>query len=916
MGTVARAKKSSPKRRVKKPDDKHAHKIADTPLETLQRVLVLVGKPFYYLISATLIALIFIVYSVGNTIRQVFTLLAKYSLKILELIGRAVITLTIFVFNKTKDYKNTYFKESKKLGLSYRKKKKLYTKLLLAKRIEIVSIAKNKRKKTNFSSYYLKTKKKIIRPIGRTYFLVIDKPKLLIVSIKLKLLKLAEFKIQIPKPSIRFRYIFATAFLLVLITIPVFIVYSTLKDLPSVHELTNRNIEVSTKIYDRNGLLLYKIYKDKNRTIIPIEDIPPEMIYATLAAEDAEFYSHPGISIKGMARSLYKNATEGKLTGGSTITQQLVKNALLTPEKTVKRKLREIVLAIQVETTFTKDEILEMYLNEVSYGSTAYGIQEAAQYYFGIDAKDLDLGEAALLAGLPKGPTTRSPFGHSPELGIVRQGEILRQMHTRNFIDDKSYEKYINKELTFTSNKTEILAPHFVMYTRQLLENEYGREMVETGGLEVTTTLDYTIQQLAETVVKSELENLNNLHVGNAAVVVMNPKTGEILAMVGSRDYFDTENDGNVNATVALRQPGSSIKVVNYAYALSNGITPASIVDDAPISFNIAGQSPYAPRNYDGKYRGRITIRSAFAESRNIPAVKVLATYGVDNMIATGQAMGITTWNDPSRFGLSLTLGGGEIKLIDLASVYSTVANYGIKSDLKIAKSLINYKGKTLRDNDCESKNESKFKIVNPIETVHAETQAELLNFKDLLENSSCESEQVLDPRVAYMLTDILRDNDARSPAFGSHSQLVIPGHPEVAVKTGTSNNLRDNLTVGYNQDYLVAVWVGNNDNTPMSRIASGLTGASTIWNKIMSGLLINKPSTEWQRPGGLAQASICPRTGTLACNGCNNRNEWFLEENQLNSSCNYDVFNNITKKKKDKKNRRQALDPEIVIEL
>ncbi|KKU10418.1 MAG: Penicillin-binding protein, 1A family [Candidatus Woesebacteria bacterium GW2011_GWB1_45_5] len=609
-----------------------------------------------------------------------------------------------------------------------------------------------------------------------------------------------------------------------------------LRDLPSPKDLDRRSPEVSTKIYDRNGNLLYKIYKDKNRTIVPLSQIPQHVRLATLAAEDAEFYSHAGFSLRGISRAFFKNLETGKLQGGSTITQQLVKNALLSPEKTVIRKIKEVILSVEVEATYSKDQILEMYLNEVSYGGTAYGIEEASQEYFGKGVGELNLAEAALLAGLPQSPTRFSPFGASPDLAFERQREVLRLMKINKFITLEAEEETSNMRLTFVPNRTEILAPHFVMYIRQLLVDTYGEEIVEKGGLEVTTSLDITIQKTAEKIVKDEVGRLHGLNVGNGAALVIDPDSGEILAMVGSKDYFDVQGDGQVNVTTRLRQPGSSIKIVNYAYALSHGYSPASIIDDSPITYVTPGTDPYSPKNYDGQFKGRIPLRIALAESRNIPAVKVLASYGVAKMIEQGQKMGILSWNDPSRFGLSLTLGGGGVKLIELAGVYATIANYGKTPKITSVLAIKDYKGKEIWKNGFDL------------------------------------SEQSVDPRVAYMLIDILKDNHARSGEFGSNSYLVIKNHPEVAVKTGTSNNLRDNLTAGFNQDYLVVTWVGNNDNSPMSRIASGITGASPIWNKIMSALLASKQSVDWKIPDGLVKIN------------CQGKSEWFLKEDGTQS--------------------------------
>ncbi|HUC94898.1 MAG TPA: PBP1A family penicillin-binding protein [Candidatus Saccharimonadales bacterium] len=633
--------------------------------------------------------------------------------------------------------------------------------------------------------------------------------------------------------------------------------FAVFRGLPSPKELESRQPDVSTKIYDRDGNLLYKIYKDQNRTIVPLTRIPLNARLATLAAEDAEFYSNPGFSIKGTFRAIIQNIQTGSLQGGSTITQQLVKNTLLTPEKTITRKIKELILSMEVETTYTKDKILEMYLNEVSYGGTAYGIEEASESYFGKNVEDLDLAEAALLAGLPKSPTSYSPFGSNPDLAIQRQKEVLHLMVVNKFITQSQEQAAENEKLNFVSDKTPIKSPHFVMYIRQLLVDKYGEDMVEKGGLEVTTSLDLSIQETAEQVVQSEVAKLGGLHVGNGAALVVNPQTGEILAMVGSKNYFDAAYDGQVNVTTSLRQPGSSIKVVNYAYALSNGYTPATIIDDSPITYVTAGTTPYSPVNYDGQFRGPIPLRSALAQSRNIPAVKVLASYGVAKMITEGQKMGITTWTDPSDYGLSLTLGGGAVTALDLSRVYSTVANYGKRPDLLPILEVKDYKGK-------------------------------------VLEKNSPTVNQEIDPRVAFLLTDILKDNNARAPEFGSYSYLVIKDHPEVAVKTGTSNDLRDNWTVGYNQNYLVLTWVGNNDNSPMSHVASGVTGASPIWNKIMSAILNNEPSIDWKVPDGVSKINICSITGTLPCDSCPTKQEWFLDETRPVKYCTPDQIQKI----------------------
>jgi 1A family penicillin-binding protein len=746
-------------------NEKTAQNIVKVSLKFLQRLLVLIGKPFYLFISYSFVFVIYGIYSIGNLI-------------------------------------------------------------IKTPRYLINNIKKVKIKKIKFKFPSIRIKR----------------PKIRIKKLKIKPLKK---RIQI---KINYRILSFIVFIfLILFSFWLLI----LKTLPSPYELTKRDLEISTKIYDRNGTLLYKIYKDKNRTPVSLSQIPSYAILATLAAEDAEFYIHPGFSIKGMTRAIIKNVEEGKLSGGSTITQQLVKNALLTPEKTIIRKIKELVLSIEVEIVYSKDQILEMYLNEVSYGGTAYGIQEASQLYFGKNIKDVNLSEATLLASLPISPSKYNPFGNNPELAFDRQKDILNLMVVNKFITPEEATKALEEKITFIPNRIDIKAPHFVMYVKEILAEKYGEEMVEKGGLEVTTTLDYNIQQTAEEAVKSEISKLGNYHVTNGASLVISPKTGEILAMVGSKDYFDIQNGGNFNVTTALRQPGSSIKIINYAYALEHGYTLATILNDSPVSFSVPGSPIYTPKNYDGKFRGKIPLRNALAESRNIPAVKVLASLGVNKMIEQGKKMGITTWSNSSNYGLSLTLGGGEVKLIDLAQAYATVANYGQRAETFPILEVKNSKGKILEKNNG-------FKLI----------------------------EKVLDSRVAFLLINVLKDNKARTPAFGPNSQLVIKNHPEVAVKTGTSNNLKDNLTVGFNQDFLVAVWVGNNDSSPMSHIASGITGAAPIFNKIMTDLLSDKESIIWEEPDGLVKISICSLTGTLPCTGCPITSEYFLEETKPTKAC------------------------------
>jgi len=846
---------------LRKTNEILAPKIVKKAFSIFGKVLYFTGQPAFFLLSRALIALLFIFYTTGCLFKHFSKALGKSILLTLKIALRSFLSLVKFIKTKVKKIKIPQVKP-------------------LKIKLFVISLAK---------------------PLNLL--------RIFLLKLKLYLNKIFRIKIRIIFPKISLRQFFLLSLIFTLIILPLCFLFYIFYGLPSPSELVERNIEVATKIYDRRGELLYNIYKDKNRTVIPLEKIPLHVRLATIAVEDAEFYYHPGFSIKGIMRSIIRNFSKGELTGGSTITQQLVKNALLTPEKTLTRKIREIILAILVEIKYPKDQILEMYLNEVSYGGTAYGIQEASKTYFNKDVTKLSLAEAAVLAGLPKSPTKFSPFGPNPEATFQRQKDVLHLMQVNGFISKEQEDEALAEKIIFAPNKIDIKAPHFVMFVRQILEDTFSKEVVETGGLEVTTTLDYEIQKLTEKVVSEEIEKLKKLHVTNAAVLVLNPKTGEILAMVGSKDYFDKENDGNVNVITSLRQPGSSIKIINYAYALSNGYTLASILSDTPITYLIKGQPNYTPRNYDNTFRGNLTLRSALAESRNVPAVKVLASYGVDKMIEMGKKMGITTWEDKSRFGLSLTLGGGEIKLIDLAKAYATLANKGKRPEIKSLLTVKNYQGKELLNNSCQK---SRFEVEeNPAELAGLFSK---LNKKALAAEAvslDCKGEQVLDPRVAFLLTDVLKDNNARAPAFGSHSQLVIANHPEVAVKTGTSNNLRDNLTIGYNQDYLVAVWVGNNDNSPMSRVASGITGASPIFNKIMSALLANEPNQEWPVPQGLVKLPICTLTGTLTCEGCPTRLEWFLEENKPEKACDPNFVRGL----KEVKPHPQILEPAARVE-
>lgn len=633
-----------------------------------------------------------------------------------------------------------------------------------------------------------------------------------------------------------------------------------LKDLPLPTVLSSREIPQTTKILDRNGKLLYDIYTEQNRTLVKLTDIPPQMRQATIAIEDREFYKHGSFDYLGILRALREIILHRQLQGGSTITQQLAKSALLTPERTIQRKVKEAILSFFIDKLYAKDQILEMYLNQVSYGGTAWGVEAASQTYFGKPIKDLNLAEVALLAGLPAAPTYYSPYGAHPDLAKTRQQEVLRRMTEDGYISSSQAEQAKNEKLSFRPQQIDIKAPHFVMYVKEQLVKKYGEKLVEQGGLKVTTTLDLDLQQFAQDTVATEVGKLADLQVKNGAALVTRPPTGEILAMVGSKDYFAQDEDGNVNVTISLRQPGSAIKPINYAVGLLTGkITPASLFLDIPTCFAVLGQPLYCPQNYDGKFHGPVQARFALGNSYNLPAVKTLALNGVESMIATASAMGITTFKDPSRYGLSLTLGGGEVMMTDMATAFAVFANTGIKKDLVSLLKIEDNKGKVLEE----------------FQDPNLQKELSGLTYPSVLQ---IDGPRVLPNEVTFLISHILLDNNARSAAFGE-SYLIIPGKA-VSVKTGTTDDKRDNWTIGFTPNFLVATWVGNNDNTPMNPwLTSGITGAAPIWNKIMKFVLKDQLDLWPKKPDGVIGANICQVSGKLpGDSNCPIRFEYFID--------------------------------------
>lgn len=588
---------------------------------------------------------------------------------------------------------------------------------------------------------------------------------------------------------------------------------SVTKDLPNPNRIIDRTVAQSTKIYDRTGEhLLFDIHGNERRTLIPLEEIPQHLVDATLTAEDRNFYEHSGISITGILRSVLKNVTTGSRVGGSTLTQQLVKNAILSPEKTYTRKVREVILSWQIEKTFEKDEILQLYFNEIPYGSVAYGAEAAAQTYLGKSVRDINLSEAAILAALPQAPTYYSPFGSNVDALFTRQHWILDSMAELGYITKEDAEFAKTQEVSFVERRIDnITAPHFVMYVREYLTEKYGELTVEQGGLQVITTLDLFKHDLAQEVIDEYGERNAERNANNAAMVVIDPKTGQVLTMIGSRDYFNDEIDGQVNVATRLRQPGSSFKPIVYAASLIKGYTPDTVLYDVETVFQNYDLRDYTPKNYDLSQHGPVTLRKALAGSLNIPAVKMIYLTGVDNVIDLAEDLGYTSLSNRSRFGLSLVLGGGEVELLEHVNAYSVFAREG---------------------------------EWHPITTI--------LEVKDkdgnVLEKYEEQTKKVLSTEVARHMNNMMSDNAARAYVFGENNLLQLGGRP-VAAKTGTTNDYRDAWTVGYTPSLAVGVWVGNNDNSPMNLGAAGGQVAAPIWNAFMRRVLGDTPVEAFREP-------------------------------------------------------------------
>lgn len=623
------------------------------------------------------------------------------------------------------------------------------------------------------------------------------------------------------------------------------------KDLPSPTKVVRRD-GYSSKVYDRNGKVLYDIYNDAKRDPVNFNDIPDYLKKATVAVEDKSFYTHNGIDLLTPLRIIKNVFYFGKITGGSTLTQQLTRNVLLTTERTVTRKIKEFILSIQIDAKYSKDEILGMYLNEAPYGGASWGVGPAAEQYFGKEVKKLDLAECAILAGLPQLPSVYSPYSSTPKAYVDRTKHVLNRMVEDSYISrdlaDETMKEVENYK--FNDQKSTMQAPHFVLWIKDLLTQKYGEEVVENGGLKITTTLDLDLQNKAQEIVAEEIDKSEAKKITNGAAVIIDPATGQVLAMVGSRDYWSTKTDGNFNVvTQGLRQPGSSIKPITYLAAIKKGWTAATMIMDAPVTFpGTGGQKDYSPQNYTGKFVGPISLRNALGNSINTTAVKTLAFVGVKNMLSLAYDMGISTLEPTtanlSRFGLAVTLGGAEVKMIDLASAYTAFANKGMKMD--------------------------------PIGILKVEDK----DGRVLEEYKQTDGKKVMTEQEAFVISNILSDNSAREMTFGAVNSLQISGY-QVAAKTGTTNDKKDNWTIGWTPNLLTAVWVGNNDNTEMGSVVSGVSGAAPIWNKIMKYELPKLSKVDFSVPNKIVSLDVDKVSGYLSHDGFASKSEYFIDGSQ-----------------------------------
>ena len=602
-----------------------------------------------------------------------------------------------------------------------------------------------------------------------------------------------------------------------------FFLWAASLKLPDLSSLDDRKVEQSLKIYDRTGsVLLYDLHDNIQRTVVPLTQISPNVQHATVAIEDPGFYQHGGIDLKAILRAIIGHLTFGIVvpaTGGSTITQQVIKGTVLTTDQTLSRKFKEWILALKLDRSISKDQILEIYLNQAPYGGAIYGVEEASMVFFNKHASDLDVAESAYLAAVLPAPTYYSPYGNHKAARDSRKNLVLSKMLEHGYLTQDEYDQAKAETVTFQAQRdSAIQAPHFVFYVRQYLEDKYGAQALEESGWKVTTSLDADLQAKAEEIVKENaLANTTKFNASNAGMIAIDPKTGQILVMVGSRDYFDQQIDGNFNVTLAARQPGSTFKPFAYAESFIKGYTPDTVVFDVPTQFQTTCSATnytsngdcYSPVNYDGDFRGPMTFRDALAQSINVPAIKVLYLAGIADTLRLAKSMGISTLGDPNQYGLTLVLGGGEVTLLDMTSAYGAFADNGVR--------------------------------VNPVSVLKIEdTQGKVIE-----DNTQGQGSQVLPSFAAQEINDILSDRVARAPL--GENDLFSFGGRDVAVKTGTTNNYRDAWTVGYTPNIVVGVWAGNNDNSSMVKKVSGFI-VGPMWSQFMNYALTKLPNESFTR--------------------------------------------------------------------
>jgi penicillin-binding protein 1A len=627
-------------------------------------------------------------------------------------------------------------------------------------------------------------------------------------------------------------------FLFVFGFLSLFIYYA--RDLPRPEKFLEKEFIQSTKIYDRTGkVLLFEIYGEEKREYVPLEKVPLQLREAVIVAEDANFYHHFGIDLRAIGRAILADLKLRKpVQGASTIPQQLIRSSFLTREKTLGRKIKEVILTLELDRRYSKDQILEWYLNQVPFGPNIYGVETASKSYFGKSASDLTLAEGAILASAIKAPSYLYPYGEHLDELLARKNYILDRMANLGYINQEEKEKAQKEEIKFAGPSPKILAPHFVMYIKDLLEKEYGEDFLKEKGLKVYTTLDFDLQKSAEEIIKERAKTNEKYRAFNTSLVALSPKTGEILAMVGSKDWDSPpEPEGCLagknclfepypNVALRGRQPGSAFKPFVYATAFKKGYDDKIQVLDELTNFGIWGQKEYIPRNYDGKFRGMVTLREGLAQSLNIPSIKVLYLIGSDEKIEkleinnflgkeevfseglkesieTAKEMGITTLTQPiSFYGPSIVLGGGEVKLLEMVSAFGVFATDGLKTEPTAI----------LRIEDSSG---------------------------NIMEENKKNPRRILEPEIAQLISDILADNEARAPIFGSRSALYFEGF-KVSVKTGTTDNFRDGWTVGFTPDVVVGVWVGNNDQSPMQK-EPGIVVAGPIFHQFMEKILLKQ---------------------------------------------------------------------------